>query len=519
MTGHQLASKPSPRLAELIGVLSVTTDLATGQPLEHGLRRALLAVWLGQALGVSGEQLSNAYYVSLLGSVGCVLEGAAYARFMKDDIAFNRQIVMVDPTRKLKVAAFALGKAGEGDQPVRRARKVMAMALQGPNMAAVVCRDVALQIGELLNIGPGIRQAIGQCHEHWDGKGAPRRLKGEEIHLSARLFQVAHDAEIYGRIGGADAAMEIVRRRSGKVHDPTIAARFCELAPQLLTNLNSIASWDSALEAEPEPLRRLSLSEFEEVATTIGDFVDLRSHYTLGHSAAVAAIAASAAERMGMTVDEARSVKEAGLLHDLGRAGVPISLWESSERLSPPEWERVKTHPSLTELVLSRSASLGHLASLVGMHHERLDGSGYRGVTAPFFPVAAQILAAADVYRTKVEPRPHRAALTPEAACEDLRALGRTGKLDAQVIDAVQNTVGVRVRRTGQAPAGLTEREVEVLRLASRGLSNKEIGRTLVISPKTVGHHLQHIFDKTGVSTRVGAALFAVHHNLLEEEP
>ena len=95
----------------------------------------------------------------------------------------------------------------------------------------------------------------------------------------------------------------------------------------------------------------------------------------------------------------------------------------------------MKEHPSLTELVLARSGALGHLGTLAGLHHERLDGSGYRGVSASFLPVAAQILAAADAYHTKTEPRPYRAALTTDAAADDLRGDARLGKLDSEVVE------------------------------------------------------------------------------------
>ena len=76
-------------MAEIISSLALTTDLATGQPLEHGLRRALLAVWLGEHLGLNEGELSTAYYVALLGSVGCTIESAAFARFFRDDIALG----------------------------------------------------------------------------------------------------------------------------------------------------------------------------------------------------------------------------------------------------------------------------------------------------------------------------------------------------------------------------------------------------------------------------------------------
>ena len=202
----------------------------------------------------------------------------------------------------------------------------------------------------------------------------------------------------------------------------------------------------------------------------IANFADIRSPYTVGHSSGVAAVAEAAARGLRLSDEDAATVHRAGLIHDIGRSGVPAAVWNKPDPLTPSEWERVKEHPSLTELVLARSGALGHLGTLAGLHHERLDGSGYRGVSASFLPVAAQILAAADAYHTKTEPRPYRAALTTDAAADDLRGDARLGKFDSEVVEAVLTAGGHPAQRQrGVRPAGLSEREVEVLGLVIRG--------------------------------------------------
>jgi HD-GYP domain-containing protein (c-di-GMP phosphodiesterase class II) len=507
------ATAPKIRLAEVIASLALATDLATGQPLEHGLRRALLAVWLGQELGLSDDELSTTYYVALLGSVGCILDGAVFSEFVRDEIAVRERMVLLDPSKQFEVAAFFLRHAGAGDPPLRRLSKFLSLGRQ----QQAVCRDVALQVGGLLDLGPAVREALGQCDEHWNGKGSVLGLKGEQINLAARLFILCHDVEVFNRAGGPDAAMTVVRERAGKMYDPRIAALFAQIGPSLLNRLQSEPAWDTILAIEPEQMKLLPPAEFDEVAHKVANFIDMRSPYTVGHSPAVALLAEATARKLGLSGSEAVSLRQAGLLHDLGRAGVPVSAWNKTEPLSEEEWERMRRHPSLTELVLSRSSALGHLGTLAGMHHERLDGSGYRSISAASLPVTARILAAADSYETKLEPRPHRPAMTPALAADDLLNQALAGKLDREVVDAVLAAAGQQPKPAKrQLPAGLSEREAEVLCLAVRGLSNREIAETLVVSPKTVGHHLENIYSKIGVSTRVGATLFALQHGLID---
>jgi HD-GYP domain-containing protein (c-di-GMP phosphodiesterase class II)/DNA-binding CsgD family transcriptional regulator len=509
---------PSVRLAEIVASLSLATDLAGGLPLEHGLRRSLLAVWLGEDLGLAPEELSDVYYVALLGTVGCSVEGTLLAKVSRDELAVLGDSAGVDPASTRDVVAWVLRNFGADEPPGRRLRIVASAVRSGQTEFQIVCRDVALQIGDMLDVGPTIRQALAQCHERWDGAGGPKRLKGEEIRLPARVFNVAHQADLFNRLGGVDAVVAVLRRGRGKVYEPRLADRFCRLAPRLLSRLESEPTWDAVLSAEPGSPRLLAPDELDAVGRAIADFADIRSPYTVGHSSGVAAVAEGAARALALTDDDAATVHRAGLIHDLGRSGVPAAVWNKSDPLTPAEWARVKEHPSLTELVLARSSALGHLGTLAGLHHERLDGSGYRGVTASFLPVAAQILATADTYHTRIEPRPHRAALARDAAADDLRGEARLGRFDPEVVEAVLMAGGHPARRQPSVrPAGLSEREVEVLSLVIRGLSNRQMAEALFVSPKTVDHHIQHIYDKIGVSTRVGATLFALKHGLVDE--
>jgi DNA-binding NarL/FixJ family response regulator len=127
------------------------------------------------------------------------------------------------------------------------------------------------------------------------------------------------------------------------------------------------------------------------------------------------------------------------------------------------------------------------------------------------------VLGAAACCAASTEPRPHRAQLAPDEAAAALRTHVHQGRLDADAVQAVLEAAGHRTRRRRELPAGLTAREVEVLRLLTRGLSNRDIAEKLTISRKTAGSHIEHIYTKTGVRNRAGASLFAMRHGLMIE--
>jgi DNA-binding CsgD family transcriptional regulator len=203
--------------------------------------------------------------------------------------------------------------------------------------------------------------------------------------------------------------------------------------------------------------------------------------------------------------------------------GVPNRVWRKAAP-SISEQERIRLHPYLTRRILMRVDALRPIAGLAGAHHERLDGSGYpQGLAGAELRLQERVLAAADAYRTLLEPDPVGGPTAPEHAADLLRAEAREGRLDAPAVEAVLAADGrPRVARVGW-PAGLTDREVTVLRLLAQGRSPAVIAAGLHIAPKTARNHVEHIYAKTGVSNRTGATLFAVSHGLLggapEEEP
>jgi putative nucleotidyltransferase with HDIG domain len=341
-------------------------------------------------------------------------------------------------------------------------------------------------------------------------------LRGAAIAPAARFAQVAGDAALLHRQGGVEAAVAGVRRRAGASLDPEIAAWFCRRAPALLAEIDAADVLRAALDAEPEPHVRVPAAHLDEVCRAFGEAVDLKSPYLHGHCTGVAVLAAGAAARLGL--DEA-AARRAGLLHDLGRAAVPTGVWERRGPLTTADWEHVRLHAYHGERVVAAAGPLAALAPLVGTHHERLDGSGYhRGATGPAIGMPARVLAAADAWQAMAQERPHRSARDPGEAAHQLRAEVDAGRLDGDAVTAVLGAAGhddraVRPHR----PAGLTERQVEVLRLVAQGLSNPQIAERLVVSRRTAEHHVQDVYAKIGVSSRAAAALFAMEHDLLRD--
>jgi HD-GYP domain-containing protein (c-di-GMP phosphodiesterase class II) len=275
--------------------------------------------------------------------------------------------------------------------------------------------------------------------------------------------------------------------------------------------------WQAFLEAEPAPVEHIDAADLDRVARCFADMADLKSPYTIGHSTEVAAFAEAAARRLGLPEDDVVTLRRAALLHDLGRVGVSSGIWDREGSLTRSEWEQIRLHPYHTERILSCSPTLAPLGWIAGLHHERLDGSGYHhGVSAPALPISARILAAADTFQTATQNRPHRPARTTEQAAEHLAAEATAGRLDPDCVAALIEAAGQpRPRLRRDWPAGLSEREVEVLRLLAHGLSNAQIADRLVVSRRTAEHHVQHIYIKIGHSTRAAATLFAMEHDLV----
>jgi HD-GYP domain-containing protein (c-di-GMP phosphodiesterase class II) len=252
----------------------------------------------------------------------------------------------------------------------------------------------------------------------------------------------------------------------------------------------------------------------------MGDFVDLKSPWTVGHSRVVSGLAAEAGAILGLDKADVEALRRAGHVHDLGRMGVPNRVWGKASALSMAEQEHVRLHPYLTQRILARVDSLRAIAQLAGAHHELLDGSGYpRGASGSELRLPERVLAVADAYQSLREPHPQRPAQGPDAAAQVLRKQVRDGKLDGPAVEAILAAAGHNRPARGSWPVGLTDREVDVLRLIARSCSAVEVANELHISAKTARNHIEHIYAKINTSNRTGAALFALTHGLVGVVP
>ena len=462
-------------------MMSLGTDLGMGQPMEHVLRQSLIALRLADRLGLGEPERVVVYYVGLLAWVGCHVDAYEQAKWFGDDTVFKGQTRQVDMGRPLSAAAFVLRHVGSSRPLVARGRTGIAFLGDGRRAVQDMVENHWAATNELaaaLDLGDDVRDSLYQTFERWDGSGAPAEARGAQIRVAARLVNLADVVEVFHRAGGTEAAVAVARERSGTQFDPDLVELFCAAAPALFAELDGVTSWDAVIAAEPALAVVLSDAQLDAALEAIADFVDIKSPWTIGHSRAVAGLAAEASRHLGVSDDDVVLVRRAGLMHDLGRLGVPNTIWDKRGPLSAAELERVRLHPYLTERMLAASAALAPLGAVAVQHHERIDGSGYpRGLSGSAMTVPGKVLAAADAYHAMTEPRPHRPACPSRQAAAQMRAGVARSQFDAEAVDAVLRAGGHQVKRRRTLPAGLTPREVEVLRLLVRGLSNKEIAQ------------------------------------------
>ena len=517
MAGARAAGEERFRTAEVIASLCLATDLGMGFPFEHGLHATLTTMRLCEALDVDAQTAAQAYYASLFMYTGCTTDAEVAVQIFRGGLTrsgTHRQFGS-------PVEAVA-GVIGAIPSPVsawpRRAYEIAtglprAVAFTRTHFTALC--EVAQMLAEQVGLPDTISSLFNLLTERWDGRSVLRRAKQEEVPLALRIVHVGRDAAYQRLLGDDEHVVEVINSRAGHAFDPEVANVFAEHAAEILGPATPESVWQGVLDAEPRPWLMLRGEEIDRAVAAMGAFADLASPYLSGHSAGVGELADAAARICGFDAADTAAVRRAGYLHDLGKTAVHPRVWSKAGPLTADEWEQVRLHPYHTERVLVHSPALAPLAAISRAHHERLDGTGYhRGIGAATLSPPCRLLAAADAYQAKLEPRPYRAARSPTEASAILADRARTGALDAEMVAAVVAATGHTVPRI-ERPAGLTGREAEVIGLLARGMQTKQIARALAISVKTADRHIQNVYGKIGVSTRAAATLFAVEHGLV----
>ena len=465
---------------DAILALAFVGDLSMGRPVDHSPRTARLAAWLAEAAGASHAEVCVAYYASLLRWSGCSANASGFAALLGDDVMGRNAMLSYNMPK--------LTPAGEA---------------QIDDLAQIHCEvsgDIAVQLG----MSPQVEATLRHIFERWDGGGKPGLLAGAAIPVGVFFVGLASDLEILSKVYGNESALQWLTRLSNIKYPDHLVGLTQQHAIEWLAQLEQP---DLGLVPELPATRDAVPLEL------IADVIDLKLPWLAGYSRQVAQAAHAAAISMGLAPALQTRLYRAGLLHGMGRAAVPNHLWDKPGALSTSEWERVRLVPYWTSRAARPINQLAAEAELASHVYERLDGDGhFRGLAGAALGLPEQILGAAAACVALRSPRPWRPALGEADTAALLYAEAGKGRFDPQIIAAL---TAAAPRAAGRTAGVLSEREAEVLGRISVGESNKEVARSLKISPSTVGTHIESIFRKLGCSTRAAATLKAFTLGLL----
>lgn len=527
------------RALDLLGALSLMGDMAMGLSAGHGVRATYIAMCIGRAFGLSTDELADQFYAGLLTDAGCTAWASqTAAAILGDEIEARRELFFfTDPTDPRDMIKWLAHYLAAGERVGVRLKRVVDFSVRGRRFMLEALQntaEVAARFARRFDRSPGVQDALRFAFERWDG-GGPAGRRRESIPTIARITRASIFFEVFHVAGGRAAAVDLARARRGKDLDPHVVDAFLHLANKdaFWQALESESIWQLVREMEPEsPFRYFNASRLDDAAAAFGDFADLKSFYSAGHSRRVATLSESMAAAVDLRDESVVTIRRAALLHDIGLVAIPsLILHKPLERLSEAEWEMMRLHPYHAERILARTPVFAPLCHIVAAHHERPDGRGYfRNLTESDIPVGARILAVAVRFDELTHDAPGRKRLPAAAAmnvmdreagsgfCEDalsaLRECLASTRDDDSTAERPVRPVCDSEKRSAW-PAGLTDREVDVLRAVTTGASRQQIAHRLSVSRHTVRHHLEHIYAKIDVRTRVEATLFAIEHGLL----
>ena len=417
------------RLSEVIAALSCALDITEGQPEGHSARSCMIAMRLAEELQLDVADRSALFYALLLKDLGCSSNSAKMCYlFGADDRTIKHDLKAVDWSRMTDSLRFVHEQVAPHGSPLERLMKVASMALQGPSgprkLVETRCERGA-EIARQLGFPEATARAILDLDEHWDGKGHPQGLQGQQIFLLGRIAGLAQTVDVFQHELSPQAALAMARERSGRWFDPQLVRALESVAADGMfwreLNEPEILGCVSAYEPE-EHSRLIDQSGLDRVAEGFARVVDAKSPWTQKHSAGVSRIAVSIGKQLGLSAAALRSVRRAGLLHDIGKLGVSNLILDKPAKLTRIEFSAMRKHPEFTQRILEQVSEFSDIAEIAGGHHEKLDGSGYpRGILSGDLPIAARLLTVSDIYEALTSARPYRDAMPTEKVLRIMR--------------------------------------------------------------------------------------------------
>ena len=244
--------------------LSLAVDLGLGQPEEHVLRQTVIATRLATAADLHEDLRAAAFYVSLLGWVGCVADLHELARWFGDDSEIRAAMYEANraglPMMRFLVAHLA--SEGSAIDRVSTAGRFLAGGARDVVNAVASHCETTSEIADRLGLGAETRHALPQSLERWDGKGGPAGLSGEQIEPVMRVVQIANDAEVFWRGGGTQAALDMLGVRRGREFDPRLVDVCLGHASTIFADLEAVDAWSTVIEGVRRSTGRWTKTSF-----------------------------------------------------------------------------------------------------------------------------------------------------------------------------------------------------------------------------------------------------------------
>lgn len=439
--------------SEVLAALSRALDLTEGQPLGHSVRSCVIGMRLGQAIGLSEDELGALYYALLLKDAGCSSNAARMAAlYGSDDQAIKPRLKTVDWDDRMKTAIETWRNTGLNASLWSRVNYFLGIAKQenvAKEIIAARCERGA-DIARRLGFPDSTVLAIHSLDEHWNGKGYPDGKRGDEIPLLSRILNVAQTIEVFLARDGLDAAIAVLKDRRGRWFEPRLVDEVLSWTrdSNWWRSINAPNAEENVRALEPsKQARTLDERGLDNVAQAFADIIDAKSPFTYRHSSNVAMYACAIGQLTGFDRDMMRRTHRAGLLHDIGKVGVSNRILDKKGPLDASERSAMQQHPKYTLEILSRVNAFAGFAHQAALHHEKLDGSGYPwGLSSEQLDRMARVLAVADVYEALTADRPYRGGMQPEAAFAILTK-DRGAKLDATALDALASAIQSQERK------------------------------------------------------------------------